>query len=125
MCLLKPRLVQITKDITCYKIVTPKLNSFFFEFPYELGKTYKLEKDMVILFPKNITPDNMLTRFPKINQGFHSFKEPIPLPLYNLSTLVECTIPKDSVVYEGIDCEDRPCWVSNQIRIDKIITSNC
>lgn len=119
MCLYNPKKVHLKEDRISYKIVKKDLYSLYKDFPYKMGQLYTLDKSLEVLKDVPIYPEfDKSAKYDIINVGFHSFREPKET---KYCILVECTIPKDAEVYEGFDGFGRLCYVSNQIKINKIV----
>lgn len=120
MCLItnNTRKYIAEKDIVCYKIVNIKgteIISYWFGFPYELGRKY-ITQALQPIFIKNGDI--------RIKEGFHSYrnldiaKDYIHCAMFNLlpEIIVKCIVPKNSEYY--ISSKE---MVSNQI----IIVEKC
>jgi hypothetical protein len=112
-----------TEDIPCIKILREGCISFFFHFPYEVGKLYELDGPLKLDGP--LSPDE----WGQIARGFHSFQV-----LHTVNSnitwfeakwceLVQCvkarfTIPAGAHYYVNPKTGE---YVSNAIRFDSII----
>ena len=128
MCLFKRGSYKIAKeDLITYKVVTKELRSQYYQFPYEVDKTYsKNWDDDFLAFCKN--------RETIGGNGFHSnlnkdtctrlygdiyvpnSDERLKGKLSDNQLLVKCIIPKGSIYFEGMYTE----IFSNQIIIKEI-----
>jgi len=128
MCLFKRGSYKIAKeDLITYKVVTKELRSQYYQFPYELDKTYsKNWNDDFLAFCKNQETIG--------GNGFHSnlnkdtctrlygdiivenTDETLKGQLSDNQFLVKCIIPKGSMYFEGLYTE----IFSNQIIIKEI-----
>ena len=122
MCLItsqqEPQIAD--KNITCYKVLRKDMSSMLYsEFKWEFGKLHKTE----------LEPYRSVMSGPfwikKITKAFHSYKAYKDVRGgYFMSghpcIIVECTIPKGAMFYEGHHCDEEG-YASNQLIINKVV----
>lgn len=137
MCLIteKTKPIKIRKDRTVYKLFYKMMNGKLVTahqyYVYEFNVLYKTEfsfldvdSDFACAFDSLV--DEIYDKFSKrqhrtdlivIAEGFHSASIPARFRLESDNVIVECTIPKGSLIYE----DSTGLIVSNQIIINKVI----
>lgn len=119
MCLLTTQQeVKIAQeDITCYKLITPDMTSFFHtEFKWELGKLYETEMDYC---------PQPTCRINQVYQAFHSYETLQDLKhMYTMllepCLMVKCTIPKGSEYCSGTQTKMNG-YASNKLIANEIL----
>lgn len=116
----EPKIAE--KDITCYKIIRKNMTSLIYggEITWDFGKVYKTTM-------KSTEVETRISEKIRIvKQGFHSYKshedvkegysQVVGIPCI----IVECTIPKGALYYDGYHYKEDG-FTSNQLIVNKVI----
>lgn len=104
-----------TEDIKCYKILQKDMKSYYYgDFQWEIGKLYETEMETINRNPQII------------GQAFHSYcsypdVQEILIHTGMPSLMVECTIPKGAMYFEGYHGYDTSGYASNQLIVNRVI----
>ena len=104
-----------TEDIKCYKILQKGMKSYYHDdFQWEIGKLYNTSMNVLTIITK------------EINKAFHSYRslpdtQEIHIHVGLPSLVVECTIPKGAMYFEGHHGYDTSGYASNQLIINRVI----
>ena len=104
-----------TEDIKCYKILQKDMKSYYYgKFQWELGKLY--ETDM----------ETTANKSKSIGKAFHSYRSYLDVQEIYIyagmpSLVVECTIPKGAMYFEGYHGYDTSGYASNQLIVNRVI----
>lgn len=115
----EPKIAQ--EDITCYKVIRKNMTSLIYgEITWKIGKLYKT----IMKATEEETRTSEKIRI--VKQGFHSYKSPKDVKkgyseVINIPCIiVECTIPKGSLYYDGYHYKEDG-FTSNQLIVNKVI----